>query len=197
MTMKGNKHRAVFLDRDGTICEEVGYLDSLERLHLIPEAAKAIRLLNEQNFKTVVVTNQSGIARGYFSEGRLQELHSELSRLLRKEGAFLDAIYYCPHHPTEGKPPYLRACGCRKPAPGLLVKAAEDLELDLKKSFAVGDKIADLECGRDLGVKGVLVLTGYGREELTSRRGTPASFVAPDLYGAVEWILSQPESGAM
>ncbi len=192
--MKTSNDRAVFLDRDGTICEEVGYLDSVERLRLIPGAAAAIKILNEKNFKTVVVTNQSGIARGYFSEERLAELHAEMSRLLRNEGAFLDKIYYCPHHPTAGKPPYLQVCGCRKPAPGLLLKAAEELGLDLKSSFAVGDKVADLECGRDLSVTGVLVLTGYGRKELASHADHPASFVAPNLYRAVEWIVSQVEN---
>ncbi len=194
MKTTGNKHRAVFLDRDGTICEEVGYLDSVDRMRLIPGAGEAIRKLNEKGFKTVVVTNQSGIARGYFSESTLKELHSELSRLLGRDGAFLDAFYYCPHHPTEGEVPYRQVCGCRKPAPGLLVQAAKDLDLDLKRSFAVGDKLADLECGRALGVKGVLVLTGYGKEELASGPGHAASFVAADLYRAVEWILSQTEN---
>lgn len=194
MKTTGNKHKAVFLDRDGTICEEVGYLDSVDRMRLIPGAGEAIRKLNEKGFKTVVVTNQSGIARGYFSESTLKELHSELSRLLGRDGAFLDAFYYCPHHPTEGEVPYRQVCGCRKPAPGLLVQAAKDLDLDLKRSFAVGDKLADLECGRALGVKGVLVLTGYGKEELASGPGHAASFVAADLYRAVEWILSQTEN---
>ncbi len=195
MKTTGNKNKAVFLDRDGTICEEVGYLDSVDRMRLIPGAGEAIRKLNEKGFKTVVVTNQSGIARGYFSESTLKELHSELSRLLGRDGAFLDAFYHCPHHPTEGKPPYRQVCGCRKPAPGLLVQAAKDLDLNLKRSFAVGDKLADLECGRALGVKGVLVLTGYGQEESASGPGPAASYIAADLYRAVEWILSQTENG--
>jgi D-glycero-D-manno-heptose 1,7-bisphosphate phosphatase len=195
MTTQAKKARAVFLDRDGTICEEVGYLDSVERLCLIPGAAQGIKLLNERNFKVVVVTNQSGIARGYFSEARLQELHEELSRLLGKEGASLDAVYYCPHHPTEGKPPYLQVCGCRKPAPGLILKAAEELKIDLKNSFVVGDKMADIACGRESGVKGVLVLTGYGNGELASAADLRPSYVAPDLCRAAEWIVSQAEGG--
>jgi D-glycero-D-manno-heptose 1,7-bisphosphate phosphatase len=191
-------HRAVFMDRDGTICEEVGYLDSIERFRLIPRSGAAIRLLNHRGFKAVVVTNQSGVARGYFSEVRLQELHAELSRQLREEGAFLDGIYYCPHHPTEGQEPYRKICDCRKPAAGLLMKAAEDLDLDLTLSYAVGDRLADLECGYRAGAKGVLVLTGYGKEELASQKEkweTQPSFIAGDLYEAVRWITGNREKG--
>jgi D-glycero-D-manno-heptose 1,7-bisphosphate phosphatase len=191
-------HAAVFMDRDGTICEEVGYLDSIERFRLIPRSGPAIRLFNDQGFKAVVVTNQSGVGRGYFSEVRLQELHAELSRQLREEGAFLDGIYYCPHHPTEGQEPYRKICDCRKPAAGLLMKAAGDLGLDLALSYAVGDRIADLECGQRVGAKGVLVLSGYGKEELESQKerwGTPPSFIAADLYEAVRWIIRNREKG--
>lgn len=188
------KNRAVFLDRDGTICQEVGYLDSIDRFCLIPRSGAAIKLLNEQGFRTVVVTNQSGVARGYFSESRVQEIHAELFRQLRNEGAFLDAVYFCPHHPTEGKPPFLQICDCRKPAPGLLLRAAEDLGLDLTKSYTVGDCFADLECGRRVGAKGVLVLTGYGKEELGYQTENPASFVANDLYEAVQWIITQTDT---
>lgn len=191
-------HAAVFMDRDGTICEEVGYLDSVERFRLIRRSGAAIRLLNHWGFKAVVVTNQSGVARGLFSEVCLQELHAELSRQLRAEGAFLDGIYYCPHHPTEGQEPYRKICDCRKPAAGLLKKAAEDLELDLTRSYAVGDRFADLECGHRAGAKGVLVLTGYGKEELASEKEkweTPPSFIAGDLYEAVRWIIGNREKG--
>ena len=189
-------HAAVFMDRDGTICEEVGYLDSVERFRLIPGSGAAIRLLNQRGFKAVVVTNQSGGARGFFSEVRLQELHAELSRQLREEGAFLDGIYYCPHHPTEGQGPYRKICDCRKPAAGLIVKAAGDLRLDLALSYAVGDRIADLECGQRVGTKGVLVLTGYGKEELASQKEkgeTRPAFIAGDLYEAVRWIIGNRE----
>jgi D-glycero-D-manno-heptose 1,7-bisphosphate phosphatase len=186
------------MDRDGTICEEVGYLDSIERFRLFPRSGAAIRLLNDRGFKAVVVTNQSGVARGFFSEIRLQELHAELSRQLREEGAFLDGIYYCPHHPTEGQEPYRKICDCRKPAAGLLKKAAEDLGVDLTCSYAVGDRLADLECGHRAGAKGVLVLTGYGKDELESQKGkweTPPSFIAGDLYEAVRWIIGNREKG--
>lgn len=183
---------AVFLDRDGTICEEVGYLSSPGQIRLIPGAGEAIRLLNENGIKTVVVTNQSGIARGFFSEERLGEIHRELCRQIRAEGAFLDAIYFCPHHPTEGKGPYLRPCDCRKPASGLILRAAAELDLDLRRSYCVGDRRADLECGMRVGARGVLVLTGYGKEESSFVGDDPGrrpSSVAADLREAVQWIL--------
>jgi D-glycero-D-manno-heptose 1,7-bisphosphate phosphatase len=189
-------HVAVFMDRDGTICEEVGYLDSIEQFRLLPRSGAAIKLLNDRGFKTVVVTNQSGVARGYFSEARLRELHAELLRQLGQEGAFLDGIYYCPHHPSEGEEPYRMICDCRKPAPGLLRKAAEDLHLDLALSYTVGDRLADLECGQRVGAKGVLVLSGYGKEELQSQKekwGPQPSCIAGDLYEAVRWIIGNAE----
>jgi len=191
--MKGRqKNIAVFLDRDGTICEEIGYLSAPEQVRLISGAGEAIRRLNDHGIKTVMVTNQSGVARGFFSEERLEEIHRELSRQIRAEGAFLDAIYFCPHHPTEGRGPYLRSCDCRKPASGLILRAAAELGLDLKRSYCVGDRLADLECGLPLGAKGVLVLTGYGKGENAFCGDAPAgrpSFVAPGLREAVQWIL--------
>jgi D-glycero-D-manno-heptose 1,7-bisphosphate phosphatase len=190
-------HRAVFLDRDGTICEEVGYLDSIERLRLIPGSAAAIKLLNEQGLKAVVVTNQSGVARGFFSELRLQEVHEELERLLRLEGAFLDGIYYCPHHPSDGSEPYLGVCDCRKPASGLLLRAAADLGLDLRASYVIGDHHSDVECAQRVGAKGILVLTGHGensRAEMESWPSPPV-YTAPDLYAAVQWVIGDVGKG--
>jgi len=192
--MKGGQEIiAVFLDRDGTICEEVGYLRSPEQVRLIPGAGEAIRKLNEAGIKAVMVTNQSGIARGFFSEERLEEIHRELLRQLWVEGARVDGIYVCPHHPTEGKGPYARSCECRKPASGLILRAASDLGIDLKRSYCVGDRWADLECGRRVGTKGVLVLTGYGNEEKAAigpnPEQCPAAFV-PGIREAVRWILN-------
>jgi D,D-heptose 1,7-bisphosphate phosphatase len=191
--MKGRqKNIAVFLDRDGTICEEVGYLSSPEQIRLISGAGEAIRLLNEHGLKAVVVTNQSGIARGFFSEERLGEIHRELCRQIRAEGAFLDAIYFCPHHPTEGEGPHRRPCDCRKPASGLILRAASELGIDLKRAYCVGDRLADLKCGMRVGAKGVLVLTGYGKEEsslIGDDPGRRPSSVAADLREAVQWIL--------
>jgi len=194
--MRGmKKNRAVFLDRDGTLCEEVGYLDSVEQMRLIPGSAQAVRLLNRRGFKVIVVTNQSGVARGFFPESRLEELHAELRRQLSKEGAHLDAIYYCPHHPEEGYPPYLQECQCRKPAPGLLLQAAADLNLDLPSSYMVGDHFSDVECGQRIGAEAILLLTGHGQETLAKRENwaKPPSYIAADLYEAVQWILKHSE----
>ncbi len=190
--MPDKKYRAVFMDRDGTICDEVGYLDSVDRFRLLPRSSAAIKLLNEHGFKAVVVTNQSGVARGYFTESCLKEIHTELLRQLKEAGAFLDGIYYCPHHPSEGEPPYRQFCDCRKPASGLILKAAEEFGIDLSASYAIGDRFADLACGQRVGVKGVLVLTGYGKEEIKSPKEqweTPPSFIAENLYEAVRWII--------
>jgi D-glycero-D-manno-heptose 1,7-bisphosphate phosphatase len=190
-------HRAVFLDRDGTICEEVGYLDSVERLRLIPGSAAAIKSLNDRGLKAVVVTNQSGVARGFFPESRLRELHGELERQLGKEGAHLDGIYYCPHHPIEGSDPYLKVCECRKPASGLLFQAAANLGLDLKVSYVIGDHYSDVECAQRVGAKGILVLTGHGGDSLAEKETwpLPPAYIAPDLYAAVQWVIGNVEKG--
>lgn len=187
------KHRAVFLDRDGTICEEVGYLNSVQQMRLIPRSAAAIRRLNEQGFKVVVITNQSGVARGIIQEQDLADIHEEMLRQLKKEGAFLDGIYYCPHHPIEGNPPYLQQCTCRKPATGLLEKAALDLNLDFSLSYMVGDHFSDVECGKRIGANTVLLLTGHGGQTLARQEEWPfqPDYIAHDLYEAVLWILQQ------
>lgn len=146
--MKEKKRRAaVFLDRDGTINEEVGYLDRMEKLQLIPGAAEAIRWINESGMKAVVVTNQSGIARGLFDEAFVAQVHARLREMLRAEGVLIDAFYFCPHHPTEGRVEYLKICDCRKPAPGMLLRAAEELRIDPNHSYMVGDTLKDIEAG--------------------------------------------------
>jgi D-glycero-D-manno-heptose 1,7-bisphosphate phosphatase len=190
-------HRAVFLDRDGTICEEVGYLDSVERLHLIPGSAWAIKLLNERGVRAVVVTNQSGVARGFFSELRLREVHEELERRLGMEGAHLDGIYYCPHLPSGGSEPDWEGCDCRKPASGLLSQAAADLGLDLRASYMIGDHFSDVECAQRVGAKGILVLTGHGGESAKEKESwlSPPAYIAPDLYDAVQWVIKNLEKG--
>jgi D-glycero-D-manno-heptose 1,7-bisphosphate phosphatase len=191
------KAPVVFLDRDGTINEEVGYVNHLDRFILLPRVGEAIRLLNQHNFRAVVLTNQSGVARGYFPESLIHRVHEKLKVLLKKEGAFLDGIYYCPHHPTAGNAPYRQKCRCRKPETGLIEKALEELNLDLSHSYMIGDRGLDIEFGYPLGVKGVLVLTGYGKGEWEYLKETwkvQPVHVAPDLYDAVQWILHQ-ESG--
>ncbi len=187
------RNRAVFLDRDGTINEEVNYLSHPDQLRLIGGAAEAIKRLNGAGFKTVVITNQAGIARGYFSEATLQQIHRELDKMLRAQEAHLDAIYYCPHHPTAGIGVYKINCNCRKPKPGLLEQSARELNLDLRQSFIVGDKPADLQAGDAVGCRTILVRTGYGREsekEMADGEFQP-EYVADDLLAAAQWILKQ------
>jgi D-glycero-D-manno-heptose 1,7-bisphosphate phosphatase len=181
------KNTAVFMDRDGTINEEVGYLSRIEELRLIPGAAQAIRLINDTGLKTVVITNQSGVARGFFTEECVRIINSSLNEMLRLEGAFIDRFYYCPHHPTAGNEPYRRVCDCRKPAPGMLLQAAEDLSIDLAASYVIGDMLKDLEAGRRVGAKGILVRTGYGNNIVVTDK---PSYIARDLLDAVKWILS-------
>jgi D-glycero-D-manno-heptose 1,7-bisphosphate phosphatase len=193
--VKKGKHRAVFLDRDGTICEEAGYLDSIEKMRLIPRAGEAVKRINARGLKTIVITNQSGVARGYFTEELLQKLHEELIRQLREEGAHLDGIYYCPHHPEGEDSPYRTNCDCRKPAPGLLLKAAEDLDVDLQASYMIGDHYSDVECAHRAGAKGILLLTGHGQDAWEQRdhwRVAP-EWIAEDLFAAVAWVLEQDE----
>ncbi len=188
------KARAVFLDRDGTIIEEVGYLDRAERLKMIPGAEKAISKLNQAGIKVVVVTNQSGIARGYFSEACVEEIHERMREELARSGARIDAFYYCPHHPEGSIERYRSNCDCRKPGIGLLERAAREHNLDLSSCFVVGDKYADVEAGFRAGSRSILVLTGYGREVYEGQgKAWPRQpdHVAEDLSEAADWVLTQ------
>jgi D-glycero-D-manno-heptose 1,7-bisphosphate phosphatase len=184
---------AVFIDRDGTLTEEVGYVNHPQRLNLLPRSAEAVRRLNEAGIAAVVATNQAGLARGYFTEDVMNAVNDRLVDQLKRAGAHLDGLYVCPHHPTEGAPPLRMDCDCRKPKPGLLLRAAKDLDLDLTASTIVGDKASDLAVARPVGARGVLVLTGYGRGEWEYRRADFAvapDHVAEDLLDAVEWIIA-------
>jgi D,D-heptose 1,7-bisphosphate phosphatase len=191
------KNTAVFLDRDGTINEEVGYLDSIDKFKIIPCAFEAIRLINESGMKAVVVSNQAGVARGLFTEDLVRTINDILQTTLRQEGAYIDNYYYCPHHPTEGEEPYRQICDCRKPAPGMLLQAARDLNINLKNSYLVGDRFNDIEAGKKIGVRGVLVKTGFGQGLLQDNgpdKVTPENkpdFIAEDILEAVRWILDQ------
>jgi D-glycero-D-manno-heptose 1,7-bisphosphate phosphatase len=195
---RGMSHKAVFLDRDGTLNEEVGYVNHIERFHLLPRVGQAIRLLNQHEWKAVVITNQSGVARGYFPESLVHQIHRKMEELLKGEGAHLDGIYYCPHHPEIGSPPYRQKCQCRKPATGLVEEAVKKLDLDLSRSYVVGDRGADIEFALRIGAKAILVLTGYGRGEWEFSSGqwkVKPDYVAEDLFEAVQWILQKEEPG--
>jgi D-glycero-D-manno-heptose 1,7-bisphosphate phosphatase len=170
---------AVFLDRDGTLIEEVNYLSEPEQVRLIPGAAGAVRRLNQAGLLVVVVTNQAGVARGYFPESRIADVHLRLSLLLGEHSAHIDAYLYCPHHPTEGVGAYRVACECRKPKPGLLLTAARELDIDLSRSVMIGDKQCDADAGHAAGCRTILVRTGHGDE-------LPSGVGVPDLAAAVE-----------
>jgi D-glycero-D-manno-heptose 1,7-bisphosphate phosphatase len=187
-------HRAVFLDRDGTVNEEVGYLRDLAYLRLIPGAGAAIRRLNDAGLKVVLVTNQSGVARGYFPESLVHEAHERLDQMLRKEGARIDAVYYCPHHPTAGKSNYTIVCDCRKPGTGLIDRAAQDLGIDVKQSYVVGDKWSDVELGERTGAHTILVRTGFAPDDPGNIRPTHLSdpdFIAHTIAEAADWIIQR------
>jgi len=187
------KRPVVFLDRDGTLNEEVGYIHDLSKLVLIAGAGEAVRRLNQAGVAAVLVTNQSGAARGYYPEGHIRDLNSRLVKLLSEEGAHLDAVYYCPHLPDGTVPDLSFECGCRKPAVGLVEQAcAENAELDRQHAYVVGDKATDVELARNCNAKGVLVVTGYGEKVLagTYQWKVEPDHTAGDIVEAVDWILA-------
>lgn len=190
--------KAVFMDRDGTVNHEVGYMVHPDRSALLPRSTEAIRRLRAAGFATFVMTNQSGVARGLFSEEIVEEVHRRLCERLAASGVGMDGIYFCPHHPREGKGPLTGPCQCRKPAPGMLLRAAKEHKLDLSRSYMIGDSGRDLGAGAAAGVVPILVLTGYGRGELEylrDRWGAEPAFIAEDLLDAARWILEREAQG--
>jgi D-glycero-D-manno-heptose 1,7-bisphosphate phosphatase len=181
--------RAVFLDRDGTINVEKDYLHRIDDFEFIEGAPEAIRRLRESGYLVIVVTNQSGIARGLFDLRQVGILHEHMQMELAKTGAAVDGFYICPHHPREGKGEFLQDCDCRKGKPGLLLQAAIDHGIDLSRSYMIGDKRADIEAGKAAGCESILVLTGYGTEEAPHLSTEIPVF--PSLVQAVGFILSQ------
>ena len=173
-------YRGVFLDRDGTIAYDVNHTRTVDQFQLIPGAGEGIRLLNQRGFLVVVTTNQSGIARGYFSSSTLAMVHEHMQLELSKQGAHIDAVYHCPHHPQD-------QCPCRKPKPGMVIKASEDLHINLAESFVVGDRDADILTARAAGCRAVLVDTGPKDMVQTTEM---ADFYAPDLRSAAHWIVA-------
>jgi len=187
--------RAVFLDRDGTMIEDVGYLDAIARVAFYPWTIDAIKALNRAQLAVVVVTNQSGVARGYFSESLVEATHRHMSARLEAAHARVDAYYYCPHHPGGTVGAYARACDCRKPATGLIERAAAELGLDAARSFVVGDKWIDVRLARAVGARAILVRTGSGAaEEMRAPAGVAADAVVDNLAAAASWILRSPQS---
>ena len=178
---------AVFLDRDGTIAEEMGYVNHVTRFRMFPFVSAAIRRLNEAGLPVIVVTNQSGVGRGYFPESLVHTVNEWMTQQLAKGSAKLDAIYYCPHTSAEN-------CTCRKPNTGMLDLAARERGLDLQRSFVVGDRYGDMELARNARARSILVRTGYGEGELawhSAKWPVRPDFVAEDLAKAADWILRQ------
>jgi D,D-heptose 1,7-bisphosphate phosphatase len=183
-------NKAVFLDRDGTIVEDSGYINSPHQLKFIPGAIEAIKKLNEAGYKVVVITNQSGVARGLITEDMLQTIDKTMHKWILSGGAHLDGLYYCPHHSEHGHYPYKQECECRKPHPGLIKKAQKDLDIDLSQSYMIGDHATDIEAGQRAGVKTIFILSGHGAKEKDNLKSQP-NYSTSDLLAAVKWLLKE------
>jgi len=186
---------AVFLDKDGTINEDVGYLADPNEFKLLPGVTEGIKLLNQAGFKVIVVSNQSGIARGLFSEEMVRKIDKKMQDELLSRGALLDAIYFCPHHPDIGEPPYRQDCYCRKPKPGLLLRAAKIHRINLAHSYMVGDKLSDVEAGRRAGCRTILLLKNETQNSLGKAKKlvwkTKPDYIVSNLYIAAQLICKQ------
>ncbi len=183
---------AIFMDRDGTLSHEIGYVNHASRFQLFPWAVDAVRLVNRAGWAAVLVTNQAGVARGYFPESVIHEVHARVQAALGAGDARLDGLYVCMHHPSAGEPPYRQDCECRKPRPGMLLQAQRELGLDLARSWVVGDRHGDLQVAWNAGARGALVQSGYGLGEWVHhapRWPRQPDLVAEHLLEAVERIL--------
>ena len=188
--MTAHNGACVFADRDGTLIEEVGYLDRVERVALYPWTADAIRALNRAGLPIVLVSNQSGVARGFFPEAVVEEVHRHMAALLGAGGARIDAYYYCPHHPDGRVAEYTMACDCRKPGRGLVDRAVRDIGIEPERSYVIGDRWLDVGLARAVGARALLVRTGYGlTEEHRPPPGLAADAVVDNLVEAVSWVL--------
>jgi D-glycero-D-manno-heptose 1,7-bisphosphate phosphatase len=180
------KRPAVFIDRDGTLIREKNYLSKIKDVQLIKGAVEAVKLLKSSGYKVIVLTNQSGIGRGYFTEPELLKVHAFLVKLLKKKGVILDGIYYCPHHPDAD-------CSCRKPKTGMVIKAKRKLNLDLESSYTIGDHKGDFLLGQNMGGKGIFVLTGHGKHELKKIKAEPEKYIpdhiSSNILSAAKWII--------
>jgi len=188
---------AVFVDRDGTINEQRGYVNNMSRFVLLPGVGEAISLLNKNNHLVVVTSNQSGVAQGYFPVKLVHEIHDLMKQELAKDDAYLDGVYFCPHHPDGVVSEYKKECRCRKPGTGLIERARVELDIDMQRSYVIGDRWLDIDFAHNANLPGILVLTGYGRgdlEYIVPHKRLKPTFVAEDLLRAVSWILEQDSS---
>jgi D-glycero-D-manno-heptose 1,7-bisphosphate phosphatase len=184
-------NRAVFLDRDGTIIEDVGHIDDYDKIKFLPRVSEAIKLLNKGGFKVIIITNQAGVAKGYFTENTVKKINRIIVETLAKCGAVIDKIYYCPHHKDGIVKKYTKDCNCRKPNIGMIEQATQEFDIDLKKSFVIGDKACDIEAGHKAGCKTILLINDNPKKK------EPISIVpnhiAMDLYWAVKMITYYEE----
>lgn len=190
-TKTEHKNRAVFLDRDGTINEEMGYINDISRFIIFEFVTEAIKVLNNAGYLVIVVTNQSGVARGYFTEALVQKVHQHLQETVESASARIDRIYYCPHHPIEGKGKYKKVCSCRKPGTGMISMAQKEFNIDLTKSYMIGDRYKDVLFAKTAGLCPIMVKTGYGLGELEHQRTswkTQPHFIAQNLLEAAVFI---------
>ena len=188
------KRPAVFIDRDGTINEQMGYINHISRFILLPGTAEGIRLLNRHQYQTIIVSNQSGVARGYFPIELVDRIHNHMRDLLAKEDAHIDGIFFCPHYPKGIVPEYSIVCNCRKPATGLIQKACESIDVDMENSYVISDRCMDMELAHRSKLKGILVTTGYGLgdiEYVLPHSPFKPLHIAEDLLHAVRWIIEK------
>jgi len=184
-------NKAVFLDRDGTINEEMGYINHVSRFKMFSFVPEAIRVFNDAGYKVIVVTNQSGVARGYFKEELVKEIHARLIKEVEMGSAKIDKIYYCPHHPIEGIGAYKKNCSCRKPNTGMIEEAVLEFDLDLSQSYMIGDRYKDTLFANNAGLKSIFVKTGYGLGELTFQQNlweNQPTHIAENLLDAAYFI---------
>ena len=184
------KSKCVFLDRDGTINVEVSYLHRVEDVQLIKNVPEAINLLNHNGYKVIVLSNQSGVARGYFSEEDVRGVNREIDRLIRLKGGEIEDFYFCPHYLGGKIQKYAIQCSCRKPGIGMIGRAAQDYDIDISNSYMIGDKASDVKMANNAGCRSILVKTGYGLEEC-SNIAIEADFIAEDLLDAAKWIIGE------
>ena len=191
------KSKAVFLDRDGNINKDVGYPDSFDLIEIYQYSFEAVRKLNKAGLKTIIVTNQSGIGRGLITEEQLYQIHWKMKQAFARHDAYFDKIYYCPHYLSSKFPEYDKDCICRKPKPGLALKAAAELDIDTSASYMIGDKVEDILFGINISASPILVLTGYGQKSLKTLREKKIlpAYIAQDLLEAVNWILEREQAG--
>jgi D-glycero-D-manno-heptose 1,7-bisphosphate phosphatase len=192
------KKSAVFLDRDGTINEDVGYPSRYNQIKIYPASFEAVSRFNKAGLMTIVISNQSGIGRGLLTELDLEDIHKKMLASFAEKNAWLDAFYYCPHYELSSAPRYRKLCSCRKPNPGLALQAATDFNIDLRRSYMVGDTVEDILFGQNIQATSVLVLTGHGQESLSQFKdlGCDPAHVAEDILAAAEWILKREKRKA-